>query len=192
MKIVFDSSFPTQLRQEFDDILLEYKAFIPPWLKRLTIHFGMSDDQNKNAALEMLAQEEYRAADMVVYPPYLSIVDAEYKKLCVLHELCHNFYDRLRNAAYNAVALLPEEVQKLAAEQVRTADESVTQDLAEAFTELLNDKNKKNSKEVCKKVKKKPAIKTASERQRAFKHSSEDKQQRAGLGNKKLISNTEK
>lgn len=140
MKIVFDNAFPTQLRPEFEEILSEYKAFIPPWLKRLTVHFGVSDEQNKNAALEMIAQEEYRIADMIVYTPYLTITDFEFKKLCILHELCHNFYDRLRNAAYSVVSLLPEEVQKLAAEQVRTADESVTQDLAEAFTVLLNEK----------------------------------------------------
>ncbi len=152
MKIIFDGNFPTQLRKEFEDILNEYKALVPPWLKRLTVHFGVSDEQMKNAALEMLAQEEYRSADMVVYAPYLSITDLEYKKLCILHELCHNFYDRLRNTAYNIVGLLPEEsVQKLAAEQIRAADESVTQDLAEAFTEIL--KNGKSSEKGSSKAK---------------------------------------
>lgn len=138
VQINFDSSFPDPLRKEFESLVNEYKFLMPPWLKRLTFHFSSVEDQN--TVLEMIAQEEYRIASMIVYPAFLVITDKEMQKLCFMHELIHNFYDRLRSTAYNLANLLQDDAaKKLANEQIRAADESGTQDMANAIMEVINE-----------------------------------------------------
>lgn len=126
-KIRFASKMSDEVRSAIEPHLARWAFLIPGWCHELTVKW---DDNDTSAALCIEVYYEYRNADLVVLPNFLS--HAEYRETQVVHELMHLAVAPLTKAAESTRDALVEQVpdvEEWAAESLRQGEEATVCDL---------------------------------------------------------------
>lgn len=123
---------PAEVRASAEPLIRKRLWRLPSWCHELSVRW---DDDDAGTGARVTVDVEYRRAQIVVCPGFLTETKAERDRI-IAHEMTHIPTLALGNLFDEAMALLPKEqrhVKAMLLERWRLAMEGATCDLTEAF-----------------------------------------------------------
>jgi hypothetical protein len=134
-KIRYASDLSPEVRAAIDPHLAKWAFLIPGWCHGVDVRW---DDDDTTGALVVTVHYEYRDADLIVLPNFLTHLEHRQRQL--VHELMHLLLAPLTavaEALRDALVKQVPEMETWANEQLRQGEEATTCDLAELVMRRL-------------------------------------------------------
>jgi hypothetical protein len=141
IRVLYDDGVPVEVAALLQPLVEKWSWIVPSICHELRVQFS-SDADDEEAIMAVSLSPEYRAADLLVFPRWLTEKKSE-RERCVVHELCHIVVAPLTEFTYDVINRGEKATREMLHEHHRRLFEGVVVDLTQSLLEQRKRKPRK-------------------------------------------------